>query len=127
MEIIYNFNLMYFLEKLYYSQNNVERVLTNFTILVIMTTLVYWFMWIFETKSLISSNIWIIIYAVFRSVNTNEFKNLIVSAFIIHFVINILITLIKGRKQIAQIDNNVNNNDSDRNLDTIQTRKRNKK
>ena len=123
------FNLIYFLRDLYYTQNYQEKILTNYIILVIMTILVYWF--VQQTKKgILSSNIWIIIYCVFSEETSIVFKSLLLKFFIMHLVTNILITIwkrnYKRRKEEVALSND-NNNVSSRsgNIRTKKSQKRN--
>ena len=118
MDKIMEFNLIYFLRDLYYTQNYQEKILTNYIILVIMTILIYWV--IQQTKKgILSSNIWIIIYCVFSEETSMIFKSLLLKLFIMHLVTNILIIIwkkkYKRRKEEVALSNN-NNDSSDRSV-----------
>lgn len=110
--MITEFNLIYFLRDLYYTQSYQEKILTNYIILVIMTILIYWF--VQQTKKgILSSNIWIIIYCVFSEETSMVFKSLLLNFFIMHLVINILITKWKkkNKKEEQEVALNTDNND----------------
>lgn len=127
--MITEFNLIYFLRDLYYTQSYQEKILTNYIILVIMTILIYWFVQQIK-KGILSSNIWIIIYCVFSEETSMIFKSLLLKFFIMHLVINILITKWKKKQKRRQEEvalNNDNNNISNRrvNVRTKKSPKRN--
>ena len=124
MDKITDFSLIYFLKKLYETQNHSEKILTNYIILVITTILVYWFVQQIKSKK-ISSNIWIIIYCVLQE---KILTTLLLQAFLIHFVINILITFYqKRRKKIALNINDIGNSNDSRVLCTKKRTEGNKK
>ena len=125
MDKITDFSLIYFLKNLYETQNYSEKILTNYIILIIMSILIYWFIQQIKSNK-VSSNIWIIIYCVFQDDTKTILTTLLLQAFVIHFVINILITIYqKRRKKIALNINNVSNSDGSRVLCTKKIRKRN--